>query len=186
MLILVQIASLCPSPVDLNRPTRSLGALLLFVYLLLFFWQEIYAGLNPTELLYRWNTKPGLLMLMLRLVAYIGFLLNGLLSCVHHADRRHFLAVFLISYSAWFLVLPFMVCVMAYAPYTLQWKVVLGVSETVEFLLYAFFLVLAIPNPIATRINGISFFVTSRVPAIKGEVNFRSQFNPGFEGDDDL
>jgi len=185
MLILLQIACLVGTPVQLPGFVQYFGGFLLFVYLLMFFWQEIYSGLNPTELLYRWNTSPGVIMIALRVMVWIMYLICGALSALQNPDRRNFLAVFLVAYSFWFLTLPCMVLFVSGAAYIHQWKIVLGITTTVEFFLYCFFLVLAVPNPLAARINTIGFYVAHPSIAL-GNANFANQYKSAGESQDDL
>ena len=178
MLIAIQIASLVGSPDQLNFVTKCATLVMLGVYLFGFFWQEIYAGLNPTELVYKWNSTPGIIMLAARIVIWAMFITLGAMSAYYNTDRRWFLAVFIVAFSVWFLILPFMVIVMAGANYIYQWKTVLGVTETFYFLLYCFFIVLATPNPISTRINGISFYIRKVASELStGNINFMNRLD---------
>lgn len=173
MLVFLQIASLVGSPDQLNGVTKTFSSCLFLCYLIGFLWQSIYFGLNPTDVAYKWNITPGIIMLVVRVVIWVLFMVLAIFSGYYNTDRRWFLAVFAPAGCVYFLIIPFMVVCLSGAPFTYQWKVVLGFTQTFYFLVYCYFLALATPNPFSTRINGISFYVRKVASDLShGNVNF--------------
>lgn len=159
MVSFLQIASLVGSPDKMNPIVQLLAGLLVGLYMIFFLWQEIYEGLNPTSLLYKWETTPGIIMLVDRIVIWFMFVVLCVINAFRNADRRYFLGIFGGIFSIWFLCLPFMVLVMIGTKYYEKAKVVLGIVQTFYFILYCIFLLLATPNPLSSRINGVGFYV---------------------------
>lgn len=86
MIILFVVVSKKEKPVDLHIATWAIAGPLLFLYLVFFLWQEIYAGLHPALQHYRWDVAPGIVMACLQVVIWTYF--AGLSLFMAAKDRK--------------------------------------------------------------------------------------------------
>jgi len=98
----------------------------LLAYITMFIWENV--GQDPASTLYVYESAPGIIILVLRALTLLWFLFE--LRRTHleedNPEKRRFYIIFGISYTLWFLALPFIVLLaVLFAPWY-RFKVVTG------------------------------------------------------------
>jgi len=122
-----------------------------FFYIGFFIWQCVYPYLTPQSNAYKWDNPGGISLLIIRCLFWLYFIGTIILNYMREKmlERQYFLIVFGTIFSVWFLYLPFMVTIAAAFPPYYRWKTILGISLTMQVLLFSFMCFLQWPSKLA-------------------------------------
>jgi len=112
-------------------------ALLILAYLALFIWDRV--GTDPASTMYFYDSIPGLIVVILR-VGVLGWFLWSLRNTIRLEslpEKRTFYMVFGICYALWFLALPGIVLIAYLLAATVRFRLIQGLSVSVDFVALA-------------------------------------------------
>jgi len=138
-------------------------SLLLLSYLSLFISDN--AARDPASTLYFYDSVPGLIVIILRIGVAAWFLwcLRSTVGFEALPEKRRFYIIFGFCYTAWFLLLPGIVALALGLSEWVRFRVVSGLSLTVDAIAFIAFVVLLSPS------RAVSFFNIKSTPQLLSE-----------------
>jgi len=102
----------------------AITVILILVFLTLFFWTEFL--LDPMYTLYTYETIPGVIILVIRVLLVFWFLwsLRDTLRSETNPEKRKFYLPFSFVYGCWILSLPFIAVILGFLDTTLRLKII--------------------------------------------------------------
>jgi hypothetical protein len=110
------------------------NALLVLAYLALFIWARV--GTDPASTMYFYDSIPGIIVLVIR-VGVLGWFVWSLRNTIRLEslpEKRMFYIVYGATYAFWFLALPVVVLVAFFLSPTIRFRLIEGLSISIDFL----------------------------------------------------
>lgn len=149
MFLLILIAKgwcISKNQIDNKKLLISIISLLLLCYVIVFIWENV--GRNPASTLYIYESVPGIILLVLRLITWLFFLFSLRQTQLEEDifEKKRFYLIFGGLYSLYFLSLPLIVlCALALDPWV-RYKIVIGLYLTVNALTWTSLVLLFWPR----------------------------------------